>query len=245
MVHDDGTVRWVAARGRVLCDPAGAAARMLGAAYDTTAVHNASERLGRVLETMSTAFITLDLDWRFTYVNGAASGCSAGPAMCSWTADLWTMLPELGARRPGPATGRRWPAATRSASSTTTRRWTPGSTCARSPARTGSAVYFHDITGRVRAEQDAARLAGERADALAASGAATGRLQILSGAGARLAGTLEVDELLQILSDVIVNGFGTGVVVALKERIIRDLAGKETTPTAGTRLPRRARRRRR
>ena len=35
-------------------------------------VHNASERLGRVLETMSTAFFTLDLNWRFTYVNGAA-----------------------------------------------------------------------------------------------------------------------------------------------------------------------------
>ena len=66
----------------------------------------------------------------------------------------------------------------------------------------GQSVSFHDVTDRVRAEQDAARLAGERADALAASGAATGRLQILSAASARLAGTLEVDELLQILSDV-------------------------------------------
>ena len=33
---------------------------MLGAAYDTTDVHSAAERLGRVLETMSTAFFTLD-----------------------------------------------------------------------------------------------------------------------------------------------------------------------------------------
>ena len=69
---DDGVVRWVAARGRVLCDEDGQPARMLGAAYDTTAVHSAAERLGRVLETMSTAFLTLDLDWRFTYLNGAA-----------------------------------------------------------------------------------------------------------------------------------------------------------------------------
>ena len=45
---------------------------MLGAAYDTTAVHSAAERLGRVLETMSTAFFTLDRDWTFTYVNAAA-----------------------------------------------------------------------------------------------------------------------------------------------------------------------------
>ena len=72
VVHPDGSVRWVAARGRVLCDPEGRPVRMLGAAYDTTDVHSAAEHLGRVLETMSTAFITLDREWRFTYVNAAA-----------------------------------------------------------------------------------------------------------------------------------------------------------------------------
>ena len=57
VVHDDGAVRWVAARGRVLCDEQGRPTRMLGAAYDTT---SGAEHLGRVLETMSTAFLTLD-----------------------------------------------------------------------------------------------------------------------------------------------------------------------------------------
>ncbi len=233
VVHDDGTVRWVAARGRVVCDPAGAAARMLGAAYDTTAVHNASERLGRVLETMSTAFITLDLNWRFTYVNGAAERMLGRPRDVLLNADLWTMLPELR----GTEAGTRYRQALAGGDEVGFEHYHPPLDAwfdvRAIPSEDGLSVYFHDITGRVRAEQDAARLAGERADALAASGAATGRLQILSGAGARLAGTLEVDELLQILSDVIVNGFGTGVVVALKERIIRDLAGKETTPTGG------------
>ena len=37
------------------------------------------------------------------------------------------------------------------------------------PSDDGLSVYFHDITDRVRAEQDAARLAGERAEALAAA----------------------------------------------------------------------------
>ena len=60
VVHPSGEVRWVAARGRVLCGDDGQPARMLGAAYDATATHSAAERLGRVLETMSTAFITLD-----------------------------------------------------------------------------------------------------------------------------------------------------------------------------------------
>src|SRR6185369_4515251 len=72
VVHPDGAVRWVAARGRVLADQDGRPVRMLGAAYDTTEVHSAAERLGRVLETMSTAFFTIDRDWRFTYVNAAA-----------------------------------------------------------------------------------------------------------------------------------------------------------------------------
>ena len=72
VVHPDGSVRWVAARGRVLRGQDGGPVRMLGAAYDTTAVHSASERLGRTLETMSTAFFTLDRDWRFTYLNAEA-----------------------------------------------------------------------------------------------------------------------------------------------------------------------------
>ena len=90
------------------------------------------------------------------------------------------------------------------------------------PNDDGLSVYFHDITNRVRAEQDAVRLAGEREAALAETGAATGRLQILSAASARLAGTLEVDELLRILGDVVLNGFGEGLVVALDERILDD-----------------------
>src|SRR3954451_10193383 len=71
VVQPDGSVRWVAARGRVLADPDGRPARMLGAAYDTTDAHGAAERLGRVLETMGTAFFTLGRDWRFTYLNAA------------------------------------------------------------------------------------------------------------------------------------------------------------------------------
>ena len=50
------------------------------------------------------------------------------------------------------------------------------------PSQDGVSVYFHDITDQVRAERERE--------------AATGRLQILAAAGARLAGTLEVDELL-------------------------------------------------
>lgn len=229
VVHPDGGIRWVAARGRVLCGVDGQPARMLGAAYDTTAVHSGAERLGRVLETMSTAFLTLDLDWRFTYVNGAAERMLGRSREDLVGQELWALFPEL--RNSEAET--RFRAALETGDEAGFEHYHPALDVwfdvRAIPSGDGLSVYFHDITGRVRAEQDAARLAGEREDALAASGAATGRLQILSGASARLAGTLEAEEILTILSDVVLNGFGGAVVVALQDRLIRDLEGKETS----------------
>jgi hypothetical protein len=88
------------------------------------------------------------------------------------------------------------------------------------PSADGLSVYFHDISNRVRAEQ-------EREAALEETGAATGRLQILSAASARLAGTLEVEELLQILGDVVLNGFGEGLVVGLDGRVLDESRSPE------------------
>lgn len=232
VVHEDGTVRWVAARGRVVCED-GTPVRMLGAAYDTTAVHSGAERLGRVLERMSTAFLTLDLNWRFTYVNGAAERMLGRNRSELVGQELWAMFPEL-LNTDAESSYR---AARESNDEVGFEHYHPPLDAwfdvRAIPSEDGLSVYFHDITGRVRAEQEARRLAGEREDALAASGAATGRLQILSGASARLAGTLEAGEILGILADVIVNGFGAGVVIALQDRLIRDLEGKETS-SAGT-----------
>ena len=53
-------------------DQAGEAERMLGAAYDSTDLHDSQARTARVLEAMSAAFYSLDRDWRFTYVNAEA-----------------------------------------------------------------------------------------------------------------------------------------------------------------------------
>jgi PAS domain S-box-containing protein len=232
VVHEDGTIRWVAARGRVVSDH-GRPLRMLGAAYDTTAVQSAAERVGRVLETMSTAFITLDLNWRFTYVNGAAERMFGRRRDKLIHHELWALLPELR----GTEAEARYRQALECGDEMGFEHYHPPGDAwfdvRAIPSEDGLSIYFHDITSRVRAEQDAARLAGEREDALAASGAATGRLQILSAASARLAGTLEADELLSILTDVIANGFGTAVVIALRDRIIRELAGQETMPGGG------------
>ena len=197
VVHPDGTVRWVAARGRVLCDPDGTPVRMLGAAYDTTDVHSAAERLGRVLETMSTAFITLDRDWLFTYVNAAAERIFDRRRDALIGRRLREVYPELQrALDTGQAVAFQ-------------QFYAPLETwfdVRATPTEDGVSVYFHDITDQVRAIR-------EREEA-------TGRLQILSAAGARLAGTLELDQLLTILSDVVLNGYGEGVVITLGDRVV-------------------------
>ena len=225
VVHPDGAIRWVAARGRVLSGPDGRAARMLGAAYDTTAVHSAAERLGRVLETMSTAFFTLSRDWRFTYLNAAAEAILGRRREELVGHALWQAYPDLG----GTESDFAYRQAMETGQPVSFEQYYPPLDTwfdvRATPSDDGLSIYFHDITNRVRAEQDAVRLAGERQAALAETGAATGRLQILSAASARLAGTLEVDELLRILGDVVLNGFGEGLVVALDERILDDTRG--------------------
>jgi serine phosphatase RsbU (regulator of sigma subunit)/PAS domain-containing protein len=67
-----GTIRWVTARGRAIPGADGTAVRLVGAAYDTTAVQYDEARVARVLETMPAAFYSLDREWRFRYVNAEA-----------------------------------------------------------------------------------------------------------------------------------------------------------------------------
>ena len=189
--------------------------------------HSVAERLRRVVETMSTAFLTLDRNWTFSYVNAAAERILGRRRDELVGRGLWDVYPELAGTKAETAYRR----ALESGEPVSYEQYDAAldswfDVCA-TPSEDGLSVYFHDITDRVLAERDAARLAGERADALAATGAATGRLQILSAASARLAGTLEVAELLGILSDVVLNGFGECLVVTVDERILRDVAGRE------------------
>ena len=83
VVLPDGTVRWIEARGHAFADhPDGPPVRLVGAAYDTTQVREGEARMGRVLESMSSAFFQLDHAWRFSLrqLRGrAAAGRDARP----------------------------------------------------------------------------------------------------------------------------------------------------------------------
>ena len=88
-----GDVRWVTARGRALRGADGHAERMLGAAFDSTDLHDGQARTARVLESMSAAFYSLDTDWRFTYVNAEAERLLGRPREELIGGDIWELFP--------------------------------------------------------------------------------------------------------------------------------------------------------
>ena len=91
-----GGERWIAARGRALAlpDDPGRAAVMLGAVNDTTEQRQRDARLARVLETMPTAFYSLDHEWRFTYVNGHACRLLRAPRDDLLGRVVWEAFPD-------------------------------------------------------------------------------------------------------------------------------------------------------
>jgi serine phosphatase RsbU (regulator of sigma subunit)/PAS domain-containing protein len=202
IVLPDGSTRWIAARGKVLCDEAGTPVRLLGAAYDTTVSQEADARVARVLESMTAAFFLLDRDWRFAYVNGQAEELLQRRGEELLGGNLWELFPEAvgsdfethyrGAMDSGepvefeahyPAPLDAW---------YDVRAW---------PDPDGLWVYFLDITTR-RAAQEAAEQAAVRAD-------------LLSRVTEELAGTLDGDEAVSRLAQLVVPALADWCIVTL------------------------------
>ncbi|WP_435746540.1 SpoIIE family protein phosphatase [Nocardioides sp. SYSU DS0663] len=90
----DAEPRWVVARGRAYPGPDGTAGRLLGTAFDDTAVQSSEARVTRVLEAMPTAFIHLDRSWRFGYVNRKAEELLGGVGTRLTGGNVWDLFPE-------------------------------------------------------------------------------------------------------------------------------------------------------
>ena len=80
VVLPGGDVRWVAARGRALCDESGTTVRLLGSAWDITERQAGQARIAQILEHMAVGFIAMDRDWTITHINAEAERMAARTA---------------------------------------------------------------------------------------------------------------------------------------------------------------------
>ncbi len=101
VLRPDGAVRWLAIRGRVHFDAAGAPSRLVGVAIDFTerrladeAAQAAHRELADVLSCVGDGFYSVDREWRFAYVNPAAARHLGRPAEALLGCSLWEVAPE-------------------------------------------------------------------------------------------------------------------------------------------------------
>ena len=204
VVLPDGGLRWVRARGRALAGRDGRAVRVIGAASDTTAVQQEETRVARILESMPTAFFSLDRSWRFTYANGEAKRLLGGIGADIVGAVIWDLFPA--------AVGSDFEREYRHAAETgepvvfeayypppldawyEVRGW---------PTPDGLSVYFADVSSRRQAQETLAR--------------ASRRSVLLAEVAAELADTWDADEAVGRLAHLIVPELGDWCIVTLTE----------------------------
>ncbi len=199
----DGGVRWITARGRAFAETdGGPAVRLVGAAHDTTQLREGEARVGRVLESMSSAFFQLDEHWHFTYVNSEAERLlGAGRAQLLgreiWEAVQATVGSEFEAHYRGAVTTGK-PVSFEAYYPPPLDAWYEVRAW---PSPEGLAVYFVDISDRREAQ-----------DALARSAQ---RLALLSSVSDGLTSTLDPVEGVSRLSTILVPGLADWCLVTL------------------------------
>ena len=157
-----GAERWLEANGRGFYDEAtGELTRFHGVLVDITAqktaqaeAAKAARKVRTILESISTAFFSLDAAWRFTYVNDEAQRILLRPREELLGRSIWKEF----AAAVGTVFHREYHRAASTGEPVTFEsfyepldRWFEVHVY---PSSEGLSVYFHDITKRVRAEQE-------------------------------------------------------------------------------------------
>ncbi len=163
VVLPDGVTRWVASRGRAICDGTGRAVRLLGAFYETTARREGEAQVARAMDAIGTAFFALGADWCFSYVNREAERLLGRGREELIGANVWELFPAA----VGSAFEDNYRRALASGQEVAFDAYYPSPLNSwyevrAVPGPEGLAVYFSDISGR-REAQDMAERAVQRA----------------------------------------------------------------------------------
>ncbi len=199
IVLPDGQLRWVLSRGQVLP----ATGHMVGVLADVTSTQTTQEAVVRTLESMSDAFFALDRSWRFTYVNREGERVLRLPSSRLLGKSIWELFPGADGTEFG-VEYRRAVDERRSVEFTAfyppLQSWFE---VRAHPSDDGLTVYFHDVTARREAEEEATR--------------ANARLRFLAEASLGLDASLQYGETLERVAQLVVPALGDTCLVDVYE----------------------------
>ena len=225
VVLPSGEIRWVQGRGRALAGEDGAAARLLGAAYDTTRQQEGETRVARVLETMKSAFFALDPQWRFSYVNAEAERVLHRSREELLGGSIWELFPAA----VGSNFEENYRGAMESAQERVFEAYYPAPLDAwyevrAWPGPDGLSVYFLDVTDRLAAQERALRSTARLALVAEAS-------SVMSSA---LTSGLGEESALQRVAEASVPVLGDWVILSLvdEDGRMRDVGSWHRNPDA-------------
>jgi diguanylate cyclase (GGDEF)-like protein/PAS domain S-box-containing protein len=153
MVRADGTELWVHAEGELIAAKDGMPPRFLGTLVDITQRKHDDEERQQVFERITDAFVALDRDWIYTYVNSKAAQILDRRPEELIGKHIWTEFPE-GINQPfhryyEQAMAEQMPLLLEEYYAPYDR-WFENRIY---PSPQGLTIYFHDITERVRQQQ--------------------------------------------------------------------------------------------
>lgn len=152
--HADGSFHWIGVVGRVLArEQNGKPSRLLGVRFDITVRKKAEEERLQGLERITDAFVALDKNWCYTYVNNKAGQMFDREPAQLIGKHIWTEFPE--------GTNQKFHVAYEKAMAEQKpsyleayyppyQRWFENYIY---PSPDGLSIYFHDVTDRKLAEQ--------------------------------------------------------------------------------------------
>ena len=155
VMHADGNYRWMRSTAQVyMRDAQGRPTRLIGVRMDVTDRIHAEQDRQQIIEQISDAFVALDTDWCYTFVNARAGEMFDRKPQDLIGKHIWTEFPE--------GRGQRLHLLYEEAMATQTpitaeeyyppyERWFENHIY---PSPDGLTIYFHDITERKLAEKD-------------------------------------------------------------------------------------------
>lgn len=152
VVWPDGSIHWIMGRGEFVFDQAGSPLRMRGTVLDITDRKQAEQERQQVFERVSDAFVALDREWRYTYVNAKAAAMFGRTPAGLVGRHIWTEFPE-GVGQPFHQAYER--AMTEQTPITLEEHYPPYNRWFENriyPSPDGLTIYFTDITARKEAE---------------------------------------------------------------------------------------------